>query len=315
MRFDITDLRLFVAIADAGGMGAGAARVGLSLPSASLRIRDMEAQAGAALLDRRAGGARPTERGRLLLDHARAILDRWQRMQDELGLAGNGLAGRVRLWVNSAAMADLVPDRLPPFLQRHASIAVDVEEHGSERILQALTAGLCDLGIAIGPVDPLAIDAVPLRPDPLVLLVPRGHPLSGRRRLALAACAAADMVGLVADNPLQRYIERHAAADGNHLRIRGRVGDFAALCRMVADGAGLAILPAAAARRCRGRLPVRMLALEDGWAARRLLLCRPRNRRPSARVQRLAEHLSAGDEGSRSRRREAPPENPAGYEE
>ncbi|BBK43400.1 LysR family transcriptional regulator [Allostella vacuolata] len=294
MRFDIIDLRLFIAVADSGSLTAGAVRMGLALPSASQRIRGMElALDGRLLLQRARGGARPTEDGRLLLGHARAIVAAWQRMQAELGFERDSAAGRVRLWVNTAAMADIVPGRLPAFLQAHPTIAVDIEEQPSDCIVAAVADGAADLGLAIdlGFAVPVAVDAVPLRPDPLVLLVPAASPLARRRRPHLADLAGEGFVALAADNPLQAYIARHAAAAGTALRVRARVADFDALCRMVADGAGLAILPAAAARRHRGRQALRILGLADAWAERRLLLYRPCSRRLAPRVQLLADHL------------------------
>ncbi len=52
MRFDLTDLRLFLAVADTGSITHGAAEVGLSLPAASERLRDMEAAGQVMLLER-----------------------------------------------------------------------------------------------------------------------------------------------------------------------------------------------------------------------------------------------------------------------
>ena len=65
MRFDLTDLRLFLAVADTGSITHGAAEVGLSLPAASERLRDMEAAGQVMLLERgRRGGEKRRERER-----------------------------------------------------------------------------------------------------------------------------------------------------------------------------------------------------------------------------------------------------------
>ncbi|WP_368661351.1 LysR family transcriptional regulator [Paracoccus sp. (in: a-proteobacteria)] len=59
IRFDLTDLRLFLAVADAGSITHGAADVGLSLAAASEQLRDMEATGGVKLLDRQGRGVVP----------------------------------------------------------------------------------------------------------------------------------------------------------------------------------------------------------------------------------------------------------------
>ena len=63
MHFDLTDLRLFLHVAEAGSITAGAARSGLALASASARVQGMEAQAGVALLERGRRGVEPTPAG------------------------------------------------------------------------------------------------------------------------------------------------------------------------------------------------------------------------------------------------------------
>ncbi len=74
MRFDLTDLRLFLAVVEAGSITHGAADVGLSLPAASERLRDMEATGDVSLLKRGRRGIAPTEAGEMLAHHARTIL-------------------------------------------------------------------------------------------------------------------------------------------------------------------------------------------------------------------------------------------------
>ena len=66
MRFDLTDLRLFLHVAEAGSITGGAERAGLSLAAASERIQGMEAALGVVLLDRLRRGVRPTPAGRAL---------------------------------------------------------------------------------------------------------------------------------------------------------------------------------------------------------------------------------------------------------
>lgn len=64
MRFDLTDLRLFLHVVEAGSLTAGAARSHMTLASASQRVRGMEDALGSPLLTRHAQGVRPTEADR-----------------------------------------------------------------------------------------------------------------------------------------------------------------------------------------------------------------------------------------------------------
>ncbi len=109
MHFDLTDLRLFLHVAEAGSITAGAARSGLALASASARVRSMEEQAGVALLERGRRGVEATPAGRALLHHARLVAGQIERMRGELGEYARGLKGHVRLLANTAAMAEFLP--------------------------------------------------------------------------------------------------------------------------------------------------------------------------------------------------------------
>src|SRR6202790_5258467 len=93
MRFDLPDLSLFRHVVEAGSITGGAARAKPALAAASTRIRNMEEALGAALLVRRRQGIAPTQAGRTLLQHARTILRQAERLHEDLGAYGGGVAG------------------------------------------------------------------------------------------------------------------------------------------------------------------------------------------------------------------------------
>jgi hypothetical protein len=62
VHFDLTDLCLFAAVVEEGSISAGASRAGISLPSASARMKGMEEMLGTALLERHHRDVRPTRR-------------------------------------------------------------------------------------------------------------------------------------------------------------------------------------------------------------------------------------------------------------
>ncbi|HEY2358421.1 MAG TPA: LysR family transcriptional regulator, partial [Phenylobacterium sp.] len=85
MRFDLTDLRLFCDVADAGSITAGAEKRALALAADSTRIRAMEQSLGASLLTRSRQGVVPTPAGLTLLKHARTLLEQSARLREDLG--------------------------------------------------------------------------------------------------------------------------------------------------------------------------------------------------------------------------------------
>ncbi|WP_342241060.1 LysR substrate-binding domain-containing protein [Inquilinus sp. OTU3971] len=294
MRFDLTDLRLFLHVAEAGSITAGAERAALALASASARIRGMEAAAGTALLQRGRRGVAPTPAGEAVLHHARLVLQQMERMRGELGDYARGLKGHVRILGNTAAVTEFLPEPLAEWLAAHPRIDIDLEERPSHVIVEAVAAGLADLGIVADMAGGGAaeLERIPFRIDRLVLAVPRGHPLAARRRIAFAEVLDEDFVGLSPGSALQDHLARHAARAGRPLTLRVRLGGFDSVCRMVEQGVGLAVVPETAARRCRRSMAIRTVPLSDPWALRRLSICVRSLDALPAHARRLVEHLA-----------------------
>jgi DNA-binding transcriptional LysR family regulator len=292
MHFDLTDLRLFLHVAEAGSITAGAGRSGLALASASARIRGMEAQAGVPLLDRGRRGVEPTPAGRALLRHARLVTAQVQRMGGELGDYARGLKGHVRLLANTAAASVHLPEVLAAFLRANPNVDVELDERPSPEVARAIAEEEADLGVAAGHADLSGLEAMPFRTDRLVLVAPRGHPLAGRARIAFAEALGSEFVGLSGDVALGGHLDGHAARAGGRLRTRVRVRGLDAACRMVALGAGVAVVPEVMAQRWGDAGALAFVPLEDRWAERRLVVVVRRRDAPSPHAQRLAEHLA-----------------------
>jgi molybdate transport repressor ModE-like protein len=281
MRFDLTDLKLFVHIAESGSITAGARLSHLSLPSASARIHGMEEGLNLSLLERGRRGAEPTEAGRALLHHARAIARQLDEMRADLSQFCSGLKRQVRLLCNTSAMTEFLPDALATFLASHPRLGIDLEERLSRDIVQAITDGAADIGIVTDAVDSSPLQTLPFRDDPLVLAMARTHPLAlrvgklrGKRPAMLFADALdQDFIGLAGDSALQQYAAQQALRLGKTMHCKIRLRSFEAVCRMVASGAGVAILPQTATRRSGCVGDMRIVRLSDGWADRKLLIC------------------------------------------
>jgi DNA-binding transcriptional LysR family regulator len=290
MRFDLVDLRLFLHVAETQSITYGAEKAHLALASASERIRGMEDTLGTSLLIRNRRGVSLSPAGQCLVEHARVIIQQVERMRGELGCFARGLSGSVRLLCNAAALSEHLPRILAQFLSANPTLNLDIEECESVDIARALAAGAADVGIASAAALSDGIEQFPFRTDALVLLLPRGDPLSRKRKLRLADVIDRAFVGLPLDSALQRHLSGHASKLGAHLKIRARVKDFDGVGRMVDAGAGIGIVPAASATRYRG-VNITCVKLDEPWAVRQLVICvRDLTALPIG-AQRLVEHL------------------------
>src|SRR5205809_6533628 len=220
MRFDITDLSLFRHVVEAGSITHGAERAHLALAAASTRIRQMEEALGAALLTRGRAGVAPTQAGRTLLQHARAILRQAERLHEDLGAYAGGFAGQIRVLSNTNALTEFLPEALSSFLSAHPHVSVDLEERLSDEIVGLIAEGVGDIGIVAGTVEAGTLHTFPFRRDRFVLVVARDHPLAKRTKIAFAQVLDHDFVGLERSSALQRFLAAKAARIGRVLRLR-----------------------------------------------------------------------------------------------
>lgn len=293
MQFDLTDLRLFVATADERNLTRAAAARHLSLAAASARIKSLEAQAGLPLLYREARGVRLTPAGEAFLHHARGVLRQAEQLRTDLQEYGGGLRGHVRVFANTTAVTDFLPEILPAFLNANPRVNVDLQEKPNAEIARGVLDGRADLGIVAGQVDTLGLRAIHFSTDRLVLVVPRGHRWARRKRMAFADTLDEDAVGMHAGSTLQTFLAQVTEKLGKPLKLRIQLAGFDAMCRMIGAGVGVGIVPESAAQRNLAPMNLVQIDLTDAWAVReRFVLVREREALP-AYAQSLIDTLCA----------------------
>ncbi len=293
MQFDMTDLILFTAVAAEANLTRAARLRHLSLAAASARVKALETQAGLPLLYREARGVRLTPAGEAFLHHARALLRQAEQLRADLQDYGGGLRGHVRVFANTTAVTDFLPEVLPAFLNANPRVNVELQEKPNAEIARGVLDGRADLGIVAGQVDTLGLRAIHFSTDRLVLVVPRGHRLARRRRIAFAETLDEDAVGMHPGSTLQAFLTQVTETLRRPLKLRIQLSSFDAMCRMVGAGVGIGIVPESAARRNLEPMRLVQVELTDDWRVReRYVLVREREALP-AYAQSLVDTLVA----------------------
>jgi DNA-binding transcriptional LysR family regulator len=272
MRFDLTDLRLFVAVVDAGSITHGAAQANLSLPAASERLQQMEDSGRVKLLVRGRRGTVPTAAGEALVHHARLVFRQLAQMHGELGQHAKRIRTTVQLVANTAAMVEHLPAKLAPWLVCHPRIDVELKERRSSDIVKAVSAGLVEIGIISDAIDPTNLQVKPFADDKLVVVTSGDDALARERAIPFSKILNREFIGLM-DGALHDYIQAQADRRGKRIDYRVRVPTFEGICRMAAEGVGIGIVSESAARKWRRSTAIASIELTDAWANRRLLIC------------------------------------------
>ncbi|MGE4406498.1 LysR family transcriptional regulator [Pseudomonas sp.] len=268
MHFDLADLRLFIHIAESPSLTQGARRAHLSPAAASARIKALESQLDSRLLYRDSRGVELTPAGQKLLQHARLIMRQVDYLKSEFTAYGTDSAGHIRIFANTTAVTEFLPEVLAGFLAQRPGVTVDLQERLSRDIVRGVLDGSTDMGIIAGPVQAEGLQVLHFSTDRLLLAVPVGHPLAGERQVTLRQTLAYQHIGLHEGSTLLTFLRDQVEKFGGNLSLRIQVSSFEAVCRMIEAGVGIGIIPESAARRHSRTMQLALVQLDEPWAVR-----------------------------------------------
>ncbi len=293
MHFDLADLRLFVHVAEAPSLTQAARHACLSPAAASTRIKALEGQLGCRLLYRDSRGVELTPAGQRLLHQARLVLRQVDHLKSEFAAQGAANAGHIRIFANTTAVTEFMPEVLARFLAQRPEVTVDLKERLTHDIVRGVLDGSTDLGIVAGPVNTPGLKARHFSTDRLVLVTAPRHELARRRHIVFEDLLSFPHIGLHEGSTLLAFLRERFAAYGIKLTLRIQVSSFESVCRMAEANVGIGVIPESAARRHQRTMRLRIVEIDEPWAIReRQLLVRDQNALPGC-AQALIDELLA----------------------
>lgn len=268
MHFDLVDLRLFIHIAESPSLTQGARKACMSAAAASARIKHLEESFTNRLLYRDSRGVELTPSGKLFLQHARVIMRQVDYMKNEFNEYATEASGHIKIFANTTAATEFLPEMLAGFLAERPGVTVDLQERLSRDIVRGVMDGSTDMGIIAGPVKAEGLQVIHFSTDQLMLVTPLEHPLARRKKVKLAETLAYPHIGLHEGTTLLRFLNEQVALHGQTLNMRIKVYSFEAMCRMVEAGVGLAIVPESSARRHQRTMGLSIIELDEPWRVR-----------------------------------------------
>ena len=242
---DLSELRVFMAVASERSFSAAARTLHRTQPAVSQAVRRLEDALGERLFDRSSKEGRLTEAGRVLQQHAERLL----RLAEESEAAVRELQdlrrGRVTIGANEAGVHTLLPI-VERFREAHPQVLVDVRRVPARQIGAEVLEGSLDFGILTFAPAERGLASIVLGADELVLLTHPSHPLARRRHVGLEELGRQTIIAHNDPSParervLRLFEQRHAP-----LEIRISLPSLDGIKRAVEMQLGVALLP----RRC-----------------------------------------------------------------
>ncbi|HEX9482381.1 MAG TPA: LysR family transcriptional regulator [Solirubrobacteraceae bacterium] len=240
---NLRQLEYFLAIAEEGSFSRAAERLRVAQPSLSQQVRVLEAELGGALLERMPRGVRLTMAGQSFLVEARATVNHAERARRSVRMALGLEAGRLEIAAVTSVTAGILPPVLKRWQELHPSIEVSLSEYSHRRLLdEGVREGDADMAVGPPPADwDGAIE--PLGWEELVLVLPEGDPMLGKRSVDLASLAERRWVHFARGHGLAELLDRQCAAAGFAPRIAIRTSQVAAAPLFAACGIGPTLVP------------------------------------------------------------------------
>ena len=176
---ELRHLRYFVAVGEELHFGRAAARLHMSQPPLSQQIRDLEAELGVQLFDRSRRQVRLTLAGEALLREARRALGEADRLRESADRLRGGLLGQLRVGFVGSALYGLVPEVLLGFRRDVPTAGLVLEEGTSPDLADDVAKHRLDVAFVRPPVGVDGVRESLVSEEPLLAVLPTGHPLAG----------------------------------------------------------------------------------------------------------------------------------------
>jgi DNA-binding transcriptional LysR family regulator len=279
---DLRRLRYLVTVADEGHITRAAERLGLQQPPLTRQIRSLEDELGVRLFERLPRGVAPTEAGRAVVEEARAILARAERLPDLARRAARGEQGRLAVGVTSSgAFHPFVAQQIRAFRQAAPGVQLALAEDGTPELIRGLEEERLDAAF-LRSRGALGADLLiePLLEEPMVAALPTGHPLAAQAAVKLAALAEETFVFYRRPTGpgLHDAIVAACLRAGFSPMVGQEAPRMASTLGLVAAGLGVSIVPASMQRMNVEGVTFVPLAGDPGLVAPLFLATRRRGR-------------------------------------
>ena len=239
---DLLLLRSFLAVAAHGEVSAAAARLHITQPALSRRLRQLEEQLGAPLLDRGRKGVQLTELGRLVQGEGRLIVARYELLQEQVRAHQQLRGGRVRIGGGATAVSFVLPAAIARFQTAYPSVRLQVKEAGSSEVAGDVLAGQLEVVLVTLPVLGRELEVRPLMRDRIVLVARPDHPLAGRGSIPARELDGLPLVGVEGGTAIRQIIDTALREAGVEMSIVMELCSIPGILQMVAGTGNLAFV-------------------------------------------------------------------------
>jgi len=247
MTITFRQLRLFLALAEAGSVSRAARDCHVTQPTASMQLKEVSDSVGVPLYEVISRRVHLTDAGRDLARTARSIADEWSAFEQRIDAMKGLTRGKLRVAVVSTAKY-FVPRLLGTFCAMYPEIDISLEVLNRDGVVQRLRDNQDDLYIMSIPPTDIDLEDQVFMPNPLVMIAADSHPLAARRHLELSDLGTLRFILRERGSGTRMAVDAHFKRLGFKPNLRLELGSNEAIKEAVAGNLGVSVVSSHALR-------------------------------------------------------------------
>ncbi|GAB6041129.1 LysR family transcriptional regulator [Endothiovibrio diazotrophicus] len=234
-------LRIFHTLTRHMSMARTAEALGLTPPAVSIQVRQLSESAGLPLIEQVGKQLYLTDAGQAMAAGCRDLLDRMERLDQELAQLKGVENGRLRLAIITNAKY-FVPQLLGRFCDRHPAIELSLFVGNRGQVIERLKQNQDDLYVLGRIPKELPVHAEAFAENPLVVVAVPGHPLTGEREIPPQRLAEEPLILREPGSGTRAVILDFFERNQVELNVRMELGSNEAIKQCVMAGLGISVL-------------------------------------------------------------------------
>jgi len=251
MDLTVQQLRIVLAVADAGSFTAAGEHLHLAQSSLSRAVADVERRVGVTLLQRTTRRVAPTPEGREFVRVARDVVASFDRGMNHFAGFLDGTRGLVRIATLPSLAATLLPAVVSVFRQDHPEVSISIEDSLLGQVLAHVDGGDADLAITVSGDQPAELTFEPIAVDEFSCVFPGGHRFATETggtpntpmTLTWAELHDEPFIAFDRASSVRFHVDRAFAAAGATPGTVTEARNIAAVGGLVAAGLGVSAVP------------------------------------------------------------------------
>jgi DNA-binding transcriptional LysR family regulator len=245
-KLELRHLKYFKTVAEELHFGKAAARLKMAQPPLSQQIRQLEEELGVSLFHRTKRNVELTEEGQVFLENVYQIFNNLDEAIEKVRMVNRGEIGEIVIGFIASAAYDILPNIMKCYRKQYPAIKVVLKQLTSEEQLHSLHDGTIQIGIISEPTESESVNYEIIRQEPMVLALPKEHPLaSDTSPINLVDIANEPFILTGRDANPRHYdgVINSCYQAGFSPKIVQETKEMSSVISLVSSGIGVAIVP------------------------------------------------------------------------